>query len=505
MNDQSSSIYSDDKAAITWQSISTLIAQAVLNLKESIRQEQSTYFGEDTTTIVHRIRLLLYISDCLDKETSVHLKANKQLRTLHRTLLATLAKLVLSSKVASNALATPESLVKLQSDSEDTLIAVRNFMTSAQQLCIETKEIKPSLTCDTNLWRHSPFVIKNSSGISMLGKADMVSATLILADNVRGAMNTFMDSVRDAFSNYENHDLQGTLVKLKANAPMLVAQFRNLSNTTSHLLNSIEEVCQLNQGNDKALLLIKSKQPIYAAMGSLFVASQNITSVDLDSSQIKAAYDRLEQCIEVIESSIQDVLDATRKQTDDDIELRNTPTPKQSHYANQSPVPPTATGTFGDDEEFMSRPPDIGLDTLLSNPEAHPGPLDVDGHLSDTSSIYSLSNARQAKEGKIAKFFGEDTMEAARRRDTVASTPTFSPSMGTIMNSPISSAGMSIMHGDTPWFLISDAGTNDIVLNMEGNVKGGSLHGLVQRLTQHDQLGKYINKQRNLQIFIKRS
>lgn len=518
LNDQSSSIYSDDKVAMSWQSLSTLIAHAVHNLKESIRQGQSAYFGEDTTTIVHRIRLLLYVSNCLDKETSVHLKSNKQLRTQHRSLLAALAKLVLSTKVASSAWPTPESLVKLQSNSEDVLVSVRNFMTSAQQSSVEIKESKPSLTCDNNLWRHSPFVIKNSSGISMLGKSDMISATLILADNVRGAMNSFMDSVRDAFSNFENNDLQGTLVKLKANAPMLVAQFRNLSNTTSHLLNSIEEVCQLNQGNAKALILIKSKQPIYSAMGSLFVVSQTITSIDLDATQIKVAYHRLEQCINVIETSIQDIMDATHKQTDDESEVsRDTPTPTQRQYSNRShmvsPAPLTmpttiqenTTGSIGDDEdksgEFTNRPPDIGLNTLMSNPSAHSGLL-LDGSLmgdeqqSETSSLHSdfiTNSVRQPKEAKLAKFFGEDTMEAARRRDTVTATPintSASIGMGMAMNTSMSSAGMSLIHGDTPWFLISEIGASDMVLNMEGNVKGGSLHGLVQHLTQHDQLGK---------------
>ncbi|KAI7893884.1 ras guanine nucleotide exchange factor domain-containing protein [Mucor mucedo] len=466
MNDQSSSVYSDDKVAISWQSLSTSIGHAVHNLRESIRQGQNAYFGEDTTTIVHRIRLLLYVSNCLDKETSVHLKANKQLRTQHRTLLASLAKLVLATKVASNALASPEALSKLQSDSEDVMVSLRHFLTCAQQASIEIKDTKPSLTCDQNLWRHSPFVIKNSSGISMLGKADMVNATLVLVNNVRSAMNAFMDSVRDAFSNFENQDIQGTLVKLKANAPMLVAQFRNLSNTTSILLNSIEEVCQLNQGNAKALILIKSKQPIYAAMGSLFVVSQTITSVDQDAAQMELAYHRLVQCIEVIESSISHVLDATHKQTDDRVEPNN-----------------SSTGSIGDDEdkseEFTTRPPDIGLNTLLSSSSLAE---------SETSSLHSLNNVRQVKEGKIAKFFGEDTMEAARRRDTVTATPT-----STVLNASMSNAGMSSIHGDIPWFLASDVGANDMVLNMEGNVKGGSLHALVQRLTQHDQLDSKFN------------
>lgn len=497
---------------MSWQSLSTLIAHVVHNLKESIRQGQTAYFSEDTTTIVHRIRLLLYVSNCLDKETSVHLKSNKTLRNQHRSLLAALAKLVLSSKVGSSTWPTPEALSKLQGDSDDVLIAVRNFMICAQDLSVEIKESKPSLMYDGNIWRNSPFVIKNSSGISMLGKSDMVTATLVLADNVRAASSSFMDSVRDAFSNFENDDLKGTLVKLKANAPLLVAQFRNLSNTTSHFLNAIEEVCQVQQGNTRSLILIKAKQPIYSAMGSLFVVSQTITSSNLDGVQVKAAYHRLEQCINAIETSLQDVIEATHKHMDDMVngggdETRNTPTPTQRQYNINSngssrlymtsPVPTTVQAAaiefIGDDEdkseELVNRRADIGLSTLMSNPSVHSGLL-LDGSIlgdeqqSDTSSLHSdLTNSiRQPKEAKLTKFFGEDTMEAARRRDTVSTIPTLAGSgtAGTIHSG---------LTGDVPWFLVPDISPVDMMFNMEGNVKGGSLHGLVQRLTQHDQLG----------------
>ncbi|MBM6387763.1 MAG: hypothetical protein JSY10_27935 [Paenibacillus sp.] len=525
MQDRSSSIYSDDKVAISWQSLSTLIAHAVHNLKESIRQGHTAYFSEDTTTIVHRIRLLLYVSNCLDKETSVHLKSNKALRNQHRSLLAALAKLVLSSKVGSSTWPAPEALSKLQVDSDDVLIAVRNFMICAQDLSVEIKESKPSLMYDGNIWRNSPFVIKNSSGISMLGKSDMVTATLVLADNVRAASSSFMDSVRDAFSNFENDDLKGTLVKLKANAPLLVAQFRNLSNTTSHFLNAIEEVCQAQQGNTRSLILIKAKQPIYSAMGSLFVVSQTITSSNLDGVQVKAAYHRLEQCINSIETSLQDVIEATHKHMDDMVngsgsggdETRNTPTPTQRQYninSNgssrlymtspvQTTVQAAAIEFIGDDEdkseELVNRRADIGLNTLMSNPSVHSGLL-LDGSIlgdeqqSDTSSLHSdLTNSlRQPKEAKITKFFGEDTMEAARRRDTVSTIPT-------LAGSGTTHSGMT---GDMPWFLIPDISPVDMVFNMEGNVKGGSLHGLVQRLTQHDQLGNIYIHLSSIYIYI---
>lgn len=543
---RASSLFSDDKVAITWQSLSTLIAHAVHNLKESIRQNHSAYFKEDTITIVQRVRLLLYVSHCLDKETSVHLKLNKQLRTQHRSLLASLAKLVLSTKVASSAWPTPESLVKLQADSDDVLIAVRNFMMSAQDASVEIKELKPELTSDNSILRTSPFTIKNSNSVSLLGKTDVASATMVLADNVRGAMSSFMESVRDAFSNFvQQDDLKGTLTKLKANAPLLVAQFRNLSNTTSHFLNAIEEVCQAQQ-NNKSLVLLKSKQPIYTSMGALFVVSQMITSQDLDAEQVEAAYTRLEQCVNTIESSIQDVTEATQQHMEEMIHggrvngvedglVRNTPTPTQRQFNGSldrmynnyhtatagSPTTPTSshhtmtTDVFDEDgsEELLaaSRRIDIGLNALMANPMLDATSIFSGDDRSDTSSLHSdiiaTNGARPPKDTKIAKFFGEDTIAAARRRDTItATTPnnpaaTMAAATSNVMNNAaaLASTGTSAISSSTagvttaeavPWFLQSDIDPNEMIFNMEGNVKGGSLHCLVQHLTQHDQLGE---------------
>ncbi|KAL9555088.1 hypothetical protein MBANPS3_002511 [Mucor bainieri] len=504
----------------TWQNLSSIIAHAIHKLKESVRQGFSKHFCQDSTQIVHGIRMLLYVSQCLDKETSVHLKQHKHLRSLHRSLLAALAKLVLSTKVASSAWPTPESLAKLESDADDVLIAVRNFMTCAQDMQIQLKDATPVLT--DGPWRTNPLS-------SMMGKSDMLTATLVLADNVRGAMASFSESVNDTF---QQQDLKVTLETLKANAPLLVAQFRNLSNTTSHFLNTVEEMSQTTPE------LIQCKHPIYAAMGSLFVVSQSITSAELNEEQVQTARQRLQECLRTIEAGIKDVVEMAKHpptqqqqqpsqplQPPHMAEERDTPTPTQRHYMQQQqqqqqqPLSPTTTATTHalslesrDDEEDQSaeelanhiRRLDIGLNTLMANP------IEVaDDVLSDSSSYHSDMTASQAvrqhKDMKIAKFFGEDTIAAARRRDTILTSPTMtnaslSPAAtnpllqtGTSTASAIGAAAAAAAATDTPWFLQSDVDATEMIFNMEGNVKGGSLHCLVQRLTQHDQLDSKFN------------
>ncbi|KAF1796064.1 ras guanine nucleotide exchange factor domain-containing protein [Mucor lusitanicus] len=388
---------------VTWQNLSSIIAHAIHKLKDSVRQGYTKYFCQDSTQIVHGIRMLLYVSQCLDKETSVHLKQHKHLRSLHRSLLAALAKLVLSTKVASSAWPTPESLAKLESDSDDVLIAVRNFMTCAQDMQIQLKDVKPVLT--DGPWKTNPLT-------SMMGKSDMVTATLVLADNVRGAMTSFSDSVKDTF---QQQDLNMMLETLKANAPLLVAQFRNLSNTTSHFLNTVEEMSQTTPE------LIQCKQPIYAAMGSLFVVSQSITSSELDEEQVKMARQRLEECLRTIESGIKDVVDMARQ-----------PEPQLPSHLMQEPA--------------------RRRDTILTSP--------------------TMTNASLSPSTTITSSTNNPLLQT-----------------GTSTASAIGTAATA----EIPWFLQSDVDATEMIFNMEGNVKGGSLHCLVQRLTQHDQLDSKFN------------
>ncbi|KAI7901110.1 ras guanine nucleotide exchange factor domain-containing protein [Cokeromyces recurvatus] len=576
-SDRTSSIYSDENLPISWQSLSSSIAHVISRLKDSIRQGDNTHFVQDVTSIVHRIRLLLYVSNCLEKETSIHLRSNKQLRNLHRNLLAALAKLVLSTKVASSAWSPPESLGKLQSDAEDLLIAARNFIIYAQELQIEIKENKPTLSSHDHFlyWRSTtinsdnnsslpPFVLKNPASHQI----DATNAILVLADNVRGAVSSYMESIHNTFLHLENENLKDTLSKLKANAPLLVAQFRNLSHTTSHFLNAVEEMGQRRRKSDantddcdtQLAMLFHSKQPIYTAMGSLFVISQTITNSSLNANQIKLAYDQLKQYVNSIEVGIQHVIDTCQTLNEVPAKLNhkipgcesirnNASTPIQrQHYhintlhssprmnhgravtstsssSNRSPVP-TLSDTDNNEVDIdnssenlidTAKQLDTGSTLFTSNHTGHHRILSDDMHIlsddgnDDNDSFHSDMTAnnhtlRLQKEAKITKFFGEDTIAAAvHYRDTLLNSPTLTQhndvlsTVATHITGASSSTGSNqlaatiMSNNETPWYLTSDIDSNEIVYSMEGKVKGGTLHALVQYLTQHNQLDSKFN------------
>ncbi|RCI00826.1 hypothetical protein CU097_012616 [Rhizopus azygosporus] len=421
---------------ITWSTLSATIAHAIHNLKECIRAGKTTYIQQESAQVVQRIRLLLYVSNCLDKESSVHLKSNKQLRAVHRNLLASVAKLILSAKMTSSAWPSPETLGKLMSEAEEILMSVRHFMTWAQDMRIELKEkAGPTLAIDRPLWKNPIQVNSQHYHRAMLsGQPDAVTAIMVLADNVRGAISSFMESIRDAYSHIHNdQDIKSTLRKLKANAPLLVAQFRNLSNTTSQFMNTVEQVHE--DDNLKSVAIMKAKHPIYAAMGSLFVVTQQITNSGMNIVEAEAAYERINEAVQAIENSIENAVDYSQM---DEEEIA---------------------------EEVKTEDEEVKEEEQQEQPKAS-----------------SSSNPSPVKDVKIAKFFGEDPPPPPPRNPS-PTTP----------SSPSAGAPATNTQGEVPWFLAADIDPNEIALNVEGQVKGGTLHGLVKRLTQHDQFDAKFN------------
>ncbi|KAI8364223.1 ras guanine nucleotide exchange factor domain-containing protein [Blakeslea trispora] len=481
------------KEPLTWQSLDDMISQAIETLRNTIQQNQLDYITQDTTTIVHRVRLLLYVTHCIEKESSMYLRSHKSLRNMHRALMAALAKMVLSNKVASSAWPTPDQLRKLDLDTTEVLVTARHFISAAQELQVNIRKSIPTFKSDANdIWRNNPLVVQNplSDHISQ----NMMETALKLADNVRNAIDSYMGGFQCAFQPFErNQHLQGTLDRLKVNAPLHVAQFRNLSNATSEFLNTLEEVCQAQPQHVRTLALVKSKQPIYQAMGGLFVVAQTVASADLDAHQIKTSKERLEQCIHTIQVGLDSVIETIRDISPDQLVAVEEPpftSPRRPSTRNNSmDSTPTTVNlsvssshhrrepfmTEQEIEETMKRA-EMSTITFESDLESPGLKSDSDPHLANAlSEKVQTPHQQKDKIAKLAGFFGEDALGQTR-----------------LMRLP-SMTSFSSQGAEPDWYLKSDYNSEEIAFNMEGNVKGGTLHSLVQYMTQHDQLDSNFN------------
>jgi hypothetical protein len=122
------------------------------------------------------------------------------------------------------------------------------------------------------------------------------------------------------------------------------------------------------------------------------------------------------------------------------------------------------------------------IDDILASPD--------DEFSSQSMSQRSVSDNALGRrpDDKVKKFFGEEVAVAAKRRDTTIGPLSAMSSAPSAIGAP-----SNLGTGEIPWYLGYDYTPNDIVFNMEGQVKGGTLTALVERLTLHDFLGEFDN------------
>lgn len=513
---------------LNWNKLSSLIAHAIHDLNSAARNGQRHLYKDLTTAVVESIRLMLYASNSIDKENSPHLKNDKNLRAQYRAIMAALSKLVLSAKLASTMWSPPDAVVKMETDANDVLVAVRNYLGSAQEAGIEVQDNDPRLvengaTSISSLqWRRKRSNSQNTGrGLDLLEEAqprfvlhsDQVSILQNSATGMHSAIISFIDNVRK-ISEKPSKDMS-TDTSIQSATPLIIAQFRNLGNIISQFLNHVEDIAV-----DSSLIhagdLKYAKQCLYNSMGALFVATQFVTNDSPSPDELEANVVQVEQCATTVEESVWDICRAMSKLTAEKMSKAPgdiqppAPSPAAQRAGQKSPtnghqirdandllawkIPETSltidTGRdtsqdffSHDDDGRISPDTDISgrdeLDDILASP--------VDDLVEPMSQrTMSETNLNRRPDDKLKKFFGEDAAAAAKRRETTIGPPSNMSSMPSTIGAP-STLGAT---GDVPWFLGYDYTTNDIVFNMEGQVKGGTLTALVERLTLHDFLGR---------------
>lgn len=144
---------------MTWSTLSSDIALAIHQLNTVAQQGQRHKLMAHTSTVVETIRVMLYASGSMEKDVSQ--TQDPALREPRRAVMASLSKLVLSAKMASEGTTSSiallpssppaldgsasETVVKVQRDAGDVLSSVRNFVTTCQQCQVQVAHVDPRL------------------------------------------------------------------------------------------------------------------------------------------------------------------------------------------------------------------------------------------------------------------------------------------------------------------------------------------------------------------------
>ncbi|KAI7905291.1 ras guanine nucleotide exchange factor domain-containing protein [Cokeromyces recurvatus] len=477
------------KQPLTWPTISSCIATALQQLVTAAKNNQYHLYAPNAAEIVNIIRFMLISSSTLDKN-SPNVKSNAILRTQHHSLIASMAKLVLSTQIPQRFTDKEHQTLinKILVESSELLLAVRNFISTCQTKKIqlvsnELQWIPPSnvqeehhlpstLSIHNQRYSLQPNLAEN---IDTLGTCIQDSAEIIIK---------FISSIR-----------QETLLHdITSIATRLFTHFQNLSNQTSLFLGYLDETdfSQVEeQYKEDMVELQQGKHKLIDSLGLLLFHLQTLTNTHATngiSDRLKVAKQATGYLFKPIDSICQTVIRLANKSRGTTISRTSLSTTDSIKKINN------------DQEQHMSHHSTLLSETLERHHSESILPsskLKQQPTLSGSSSI--MQSSQQTAPSKqilysrrLKKFFGDDT-------STVKMTPKGETdpninSTTTTTTTTIISTVTDMTNDGRPSYLDYDYQPNDIIFNKEGQVKGGTLPALVERLTSHDYLDmKFIN------------
>ncbi|KAL0076290.1 ras guanine nucleotide exchange factor domain-containing protein [Phycomyces blakesleeanus] len=428
---------------LSWQKLSTDIAQTVQQLNTSAQRGEYERLGGNVTTIVEAVRMMLYSSRSMDKD-SIHMQ-DRVLRDPHRAVMASLSKLVLSVKMASeySDAITPDLIHKVQKDASDLLVAVRLFVT----LCQERRVAIEQQVTDQEMMQKAKYPLNQDLTVSLQTHANQIYGSTDALS--RAAAFILSQQEKQDDDDEDDDNMNGG--KERSNVVLL---FRSLSMKIGQYLGILEDIDLTNIDSSQILSLPDyrvNKQNLYNATGCLFGAIQLLTDVQADTATsvigIESSIRRVEDTIESIFSSVDQMVGQRKlwlmrggsSSELPDTKVDNSPTSSPDMVFN------------GADDEGGVRRYDSGTD--VEDPMRARSPLHQRPSIGGNASDYK-----------------QKMVDKARKRQNGSKTAD-------------GRAGVP-----DNWYLGYDYAESDIIFTKENTLKGGTLPALVERLTLHDTL-----------------
>ncbi|GAA5805684.1 hypothetical protein HPULCUR_011207 [Helicostylum pulchrum] len=510
---------------LSWNKLAKDIAFAIHQLNLSAQKGQSEELQSKTAIIVEAVRLMLYASRSMEKDSQP--MQDPAFREPRRAVMSSLSKLVLSSKMGSEISEFSTCIVamfqKVQRDANDVLIAVRNFVTVCQRNNILVSYVNPRLLDDVTQLPFEPTSFNpsiprpNSNSIiseSVNNYSNVnISTASITPDDKKVPTNTSGIEANNSLIQKAKFLLNQDLVlSLQAYAHQIYVSTEELSLKGSEILTKLNEnITQFDQERATAVSMFRilssqisqyivilddinldnidihqipsissyrlSRQSLYTAIGHLFGAIQTLTDIN---TGVTDAVHTIDEAIVGVENALQSIEQSVVAMV---TERRRTMGVNRDDYITLSPTVSTGPNTNTKNSPRLSFS-DVTLDQSESTYTTNPSSRSQDGGVDSDQSEFSVATSPN-DDGLPSRF--------SMRRATA----------GTIISTTSSGNGKAteFMHRrrqlslrtddrsqDSNDTLGNDHHPNDIEFGSDNTVKGGTLAALVERLTVHDTL-----------------
>ncbi|CEI90096.1 Putative Cell division control protein [Rhizopus microsporus] len=488
---------------LTWNKLAMDIAFNIHELTTAAQKGQREDIQTKTSVIVESIRLMLYASRALDKDS--HLLQDPAFKDPRRLVMSSLSKLVLNSRLSTE-LSDPQTtavmLEKIQKDANDVLVAVRNFVTICQQRSVNISNVNPRLLKDASQLpfdifsfdnqKNSPTAASIANDLSNLnlnsdkkrkGSKQSAEQSSSLQQKTRYLLNQDLVVSLQVYS----HQIYTSAEELSANAHNILTEynkdknlkcmdkrassvslFKALSTQIGQYIAILDDINLDNIDDNQIPSIVAyraSRQSIYSAIGHLFGAVQTLTDAE---TNIPDAVDLINQAVIDIENVIETVEQSVIAMVNE--RKRNMGANREEHLTLS---PTTSTSASG-----IRRSPSR---TSFSD--------SIIDHHSDIGT-FMTSTSSKSQEGASESDFGDFSLPP----DDVKTLNFRRPTLGMTGISDIvnrrrqQSIRPDDRAGDLADTLGYDHQPDEIEIGSDGSIKGGTLSALVERLTVHNTL-----------------
>ncbi|CAO3569491.1 unnamed protein product [Mortierella alpina] len=516
----------------TWSSLAEHTAAAVESLLFSTDNGYKPYYLIQSSIVVEAIRVMLYASGTVDKDALI-MRQHRGLKMHHRQIMAALSKLVLSAKMASGVWPAPDAVLKLQADAREVGAAAQNYVSTAMAANVTVHQVDARLVTDVkgplrakgearslnralsngSLKDEQPSERKifgsQMSTQSILSQLDYYSknaskAVNVLAMQIEKLSETPTTSIRNSGLNGAS---ASNPVMNSSQSAQLVTQARQTISQLGSLLTLVNDFSSsaLTEHPDipeKYFSDVKTaKQALHGSTASLVMAIQSATdllalgqSLDLALSATLTTGNAADSVVLATRALIQE------KEMAEAIAPVHRATLEQYAVARKPSLAPPADSLYNHDHDS-----DIEPDMA---PRSNASRLQQDeaSQRTRSDSQPSIFSAHSNNSGQQTPGTSTSVDSTVRGTNGYPFPTTLSSDSGSQNGNNANSSApgrydirgdklKKILGDDAPtrpaaqtWFLDYDYQRDDLILNAEGQVKGGTLPALIERLTLHDGL-----------------
>lgn len=504
----------------TWDSLAEHTAAAVQNLIDSAEKGYKPYYLIQSSIVVEAIRVMLYASGTVDKDAAV-MRQHRSLKMHHRQIMAALSKLVLSAKMASSVWPAPDSVVKLLADAREVGVAAQSYVTTALATNITVHQVDARLITEAK----SPLKDKpephslnrglsngsvkgdlNSGKVfgSQMSTQSILSQLDYYSKSASKAVSVLAMQIEKLIENPSSALRSSSITGTSSPAPVmnssqsaqLVTQARQTVSQLGSLLTLVTDFSASTLADypaipDKYFLDVKTaKQALHGSTASLVMAIQSATDLLAVGQTLDLALSTTTSTDQAAQSLAQAARILIQEK---EMAEANTPLKRASvdHYAvgRKPSLVPHPEGGYNYDHDSDIEP---DMNVRRSQQEAAFQRARTGSQASVLSpGMHTAASEHTNRSSQNGFPFPAAQMDANGHggRNPNFANSSF-PGRYDLRGGekPKKGPNDEAAARNLPWYLDYDYLRDDVVLNVEGQVKGGTLPALIERLTLHDLL-----------------